>query len=197
MSETDWQSRYEADDTPWDKGVAAPPLLDYLSGHPMTGKILVPGCGRGHEVRALGAVAGADVTGLDLAPTAVEQARGVAVAGDSAQRIRFVSGDFLRPNPEWIGGFDWIVEHTCFCAISPADRPAYARAAAAILRPGGKLFAIFYLRPDHSGGPPFGASKEELDSLFGGDFELLEEWVPASAFPGREGRELVRVLKRR
>jgi SAM-dependent methyltransferase len=197
MEPTDWQARYEAEDTPWDKGVAAPPLVDYLKGHPVGGTILVPGCGRGHEVRALGAFPDAAVTGLDLAPTAVEQARSVPVFQEVARRLRFVAGDFLHPSPEWLGTFDWIVEHTCFCAILPEERPAYARAAAALLKPGGKLFAIFYLTPDHAGGPPFGASKEELDGLFGADFRLLEEWVPASAFPGREGRELVRILERK
>ncbi len=106
-------------------------------------------------------------------------------------------GDFLHPAPEWLGAFDWIVEHTCFCAIPPKDRTAYARAAVTVLKPGGRLFAIFYLTPDSIEGPPFGSSREELDALFGPSFRLIEEWVPASAFPGREGRELVRILERR
>ncbi|SDT86433.1 Thiopurine S-methyltransferase (TPMT) [Verrucomicrobium sp. GAS474] len=194
-SPTDWQARYEAADTPWDKGVAAPPLVDYLARHPMSGSILVPGCGRGHEVRALAAAPGARVTGLDLAPTAVEQARG-ASAG-MTERPCFLEGDFLHPMPaEWGGPFDWIVEHTCFCAILPSERPAYARATAALLRPGGKLFAIFYMTPGHDDGPPFGSAPEELDGLFSPVFRLLEEWVPTTAFPGREGRERVRILER-
>ena len=70
------------------------------------------------------------------------------------------------PDPGFTGGFDWVWEHTCFCAISPSLRQAYARAVASALRPGGEFLAVFYLDPGYSSpdeGPPFGVSKEELD----------------------------------
>ena len=103
---------------------------------------------------------------------------------------------------EWRGRFDWVVEHTCFCAIDPARRADYVRAVAGALRPGGHLLAIFYLNPWNAGepapsggGPPFPTSAEELDRLFVGSFDLLEEWVPTHAYRGREGRELLRLLR--
>jgi hypothetical protein len=34
-----------------------------------------------------------------------------------------------------------------------------------------------------------------LDALFA-DWKVVESYVPAISFPGREGRELVRVLKK-
>lgn len=69
----DWNAAYEDDDTPWDKGIAAPPLRAFLAKHPIRGRVLVPGCGLGHDVRLL-AEQGASVVGLDIVPKAVRQA---------------------------------------------------------------------------------------------------------------------------
>jgi methyl halide transferase len=191
----EWQRRYEENDTPWDKGAPSPVLTDYLRESPIAGHILVPGCGRGHDARALAAQSGADVTGLDLSPAAVTEAQ--RLAHSAPGQLRFVAGDFFNPPAEWTGTFDWIVEHTCFCAIDPRQRANYARSAPSLLRAGGRLFGIFYLNPGRDPGPPFPVSREELSALFDPHFALLEEWVPPTAFPGREGRELVRILQKR
>jgi SAM-dependent methyltransferase len=189
----DWEARYQTGDTPWEKAAPAPPLLEWLARHELHGHVLVPGCGSGHEVRAL-ARAGALPIGLDLAPSAITRAESFPRAGSERYRV----DNFLALPPELVGQFDWIVEHTCFCAIDPSLRANYAAAAAAALKPGGRLLAIFYLDPDHAEpGPPYGVTRAELDALFDSHFELLEEFVPTAAFPGREGRELVRVLRRR
>jgi SAM-dependent methyltransferase len=190
----EWQRRYEENDTPWDKGAPSPALVDYLRENPIAGRILVPGCGRGHEARALAAQAGAEVVGLDLSAAAVAEAR--KLAPETMPNLRFITGDFFALPPDLDGAFDWIVEHTCFCAIDPHRRGDYVRAAARALRDGGMLFGIFYLEPDSDPGPPFRVSRDELSALFVPHFTLLEEWVPRASFPGREGRELVRVLRR-
>ena len=53
--DTDWNERYRQGDTPWDKGRASPALLAWLNQNPgiMTGTVLIPGCGTGHDVRAI------------------------------------------------------------------------------------------------------------------------------------------------
>jgi hypothetical protein len=52
----DWEQRYETGDTPWEKGAPAPPLLEWLESRgSIRGDILVPGCGSGHDVRAIAA----------------------------------------------------------------------------------------------------------------------------------------------
>ena len=193
----EWQRRYEEKDTPWDKGAAAPALVKFLREQPMSGRVLVPGCGRGHEARALAMRAETTVVGLDLAATAVRQARELTDPSARRGNISFVEGDFFALPAEFQGSFDWLVEHTCFCAIEPSQREDYARAAASALRTGGRIFAIFYLNPDTESGPPFAVSKEELSELFKPYFELVEEWVPEESFPGREERELVRILRKR
>ena len=98
--------------------------------------------------------------------------------------------------------FDWVFEHTCFCALEPARRVDYVRAITRALKPEGALLAIFFLNPwdpgemPEEGGPPFEVTREELDLLFGTHFELVEELKPRRAYPEREGREIIRLLRR-
>jgi SAM-dependent methyltransferase len=169
--------------------------VDFLSENRVDGRVLVPGCGFGHDVRAL-AAQGAEVVGLDIAPSAVEGARRFPRVADE----RYEVGDlFALPEP-MRGAFDWVWEHTCFCAIDPARRADYVAAVHAALKPGGRLLAIFYLDPGNASpeeGPPFEVSVAELDRLFLPWFELEREWLPRRAYPGREGREWMRVLRRR
>ena len=193
----EWQRRYEQNDTPWDKGTPAPALVRYIETNTISGRILVPGCGRGHEVRALANHIDSLVVGLDLSPMAITDATRLAAQAGLEARASFIAGDFFQLPPNLVGSFDWVVEHTCFCAIEPRQRPGYALAASSALRPGGKIFGIFYLNPDKETGPPFAVSKEELDQLFGPHFALLEQWVPTESFPGRESRELIRIMQRR
>lgn len=189
---TDWNRRYAEDDTPWDKGEAHPVLREMLAHGVLSGRILVPGCGTGHDVREL-ARRGLEVVGLDVAPIAIECARAHKPVG---QEI-FILGDLFDLPAEMRGTFDGIFEHTCFCAIDSARRADYAEAVAAALRPGGRLLAVFYATPDNGGeGPPFGCTTEEIDALFGGNFRLLEERAEIPTFAEREGRELLRLYER-
>ena len=193
----EWQRRYEAEDTPWDKGRPAPPLAKFLRENRIAGRVLVPGCGKGHDVRALGAQPSISVVGLDLAPAAIAQAKALTDEKKSGTNVNFIVGDFFHLPKNLIRSFDWVVEHTCFCALDPGQREDYVRAADSALRTDGKIFGIFYLTPDVETGPPFAISREEISRLFDPHFTLVEEWVPEECFPGRENRELVRVMQKR
>ncbi len=199
---TDWENCYRIGQTPWEKGAPAPPLLEWLAqpGHRLTGDVLVPGCGLGHDVRAIARTGDARVVGLDLSAAALEQAESFPKAGSES----YMRADLFAWSPKSAGRFDWVFEHTCFCAIDPARRSDYVRAVAGTLRPGGCLLAIFYLRPwaqgeppPPGGGPPFGIATEELDAFFNADFELIDAWTPTRAYPGREEREQMRLLRRK
>jgi SAM-dependent methyltransferase len=190
-----WEECYQSGNTPWDKAAPAPELASSLSEGLLQGRVLVPGCGLGHDVRAIATAGALEVVGLDLAPSAVQEAK----THGSLQNTSFLLGDFFALPKEFTGHFDWIWEHTCFCAIPRADRPKYVQAARNALRPGGGLLALFFLNPDMEDpeqGPPFGVSPEDLDRYFWGAFALEREWLPRATYPGREGRELVRLLRR-
>jgi methyl halide transferase len=183
---TDWEERYQTRDMPWEKGEPSPGLVDFLANHPHSkrGAVLVPGCGTGHDARAW-AKAGFSVTGCDLAPSAIQISREkTAAAGLS---IEFLQADFLRDSPP--RQFDWVFEHTLFCAIDPEQRPDYVAAVLRWLKPGGSYLAVNYLIPDKDG-PPFGTTRAELLDRFSPHFDLLEDWVPRS-YPNRTNLELM------
>ncbi|MEI6323455.1 MAG: methyltransferase domain-containing protein [bacterium] len=188
----DWEERYRTGDTPWEKGFAAPPLTDLLTRHAIRGTVLVPGCGSGHDVRAM-ASQGASVLGLDIAESAIISARSFQRAGGES----YEQGDLFALPASWYGRFDWVVEHTCFCAISPCRRTDYLRAVNEVLKPNGHYFGIFYLNPDTEEGPPFRVSREEIARFFDPNFDLLEEWIPEHSFEGRVGRELCQLRRKR
>ncbi len=188
----DWNRRYEMDDTPWDQGEAHPVLLDMLTHGTLVGRVLVPGCGTGHDVREL-ARRGLEVVGLDVASLALERALSHALVGRETYQL----GDLFHAPEHWHHHFDGIFEHTCFCAIEPARRPDYVAAVAEVLKPGGHLLAVFFVNPDNNGqGPPFGCTAAELDVLFGEKFRLREEHRAIPTYPERAGRELLRVYQR-
>ena len=198
-STVDWQQQYETGNTPWDRGGPAPGLAAWLRDHRLHGRVLVPGCGTGHDLLALADSGAAEVIGLDIAPAAV------ALAAERCRPRREVSvvmGDLFKDAAGvFRGTCDWVFEHTCYCAIPPARRPDYVAAVHAALRPGGRLLAVFYLRPwepheDQLQGPPFGTESAALDAMFAGRFRTEASWVPTAAYPGREGREEMRLMVR-
>jgi len=183
---TDWEARYQAHDMPWEKGEPSPGLVDFLASHPELprGDVLAPGCGTGHDVRAW-AKAGFRATGCDFAPSAIALSRErTAAAGLEAE---FIQGDFLRDPPSRL--FDWIFEHTLFCAIDPSERDLYVQAVGRWLKPGGNYLAVYYLIPDQDG-PPFGTTREEVVRRFSPRFDIVSEWTPRS-YPNRTNLELI------
>ena len=178
----DWNNAYETGDTPWDKGYASPPLLEFLKRQAVTARVLVPGCGSWHDVRAL-AADGADVVGMDIAPTGIRKAEAFPASGQE----RYVLGDFLNLAAEHCGVYDWVVEHTCLCAIEPGERAAYAAAVRRALKPGGHFLAVFFREVSqcNGDGPPHPISREETDALFLDAFEQVEAFVPMASYPSR------------
>jgi methyl halide transferase len=185
MKQCHWEHRYRIGQTNWEKGAPSPGLVDFLAAHPTLprGSVLVPGCGTGHDVRAF-AAAGFAATGLDFAPSAIALAKErTEAAGLGAC---FSRKDFLRSKPA--RRFDWLFEHTLFCAINPADREAYLRAVLQWLKPDGQFLAIHYMIPSQGNEPPFGVTRRELWQRFSPHFELVAEWTPRS-YPNRLGLE--------
>lgn len=197
--QTDWEQCYVNGETPWDQGAPSPVLVDYLEANEVTGNVAVPGCGSGHDVIEIARrTEQVTVLGLDLSQSAVALANGRLAAFQNAT-VR--AADIFDLDPSLHGQFDWIWEHTCYCAIDPKQRSDYVTAVDRLLKPGGKLLAVFYLDPkgreDGLIGPPFGTSTAELDERFEARFSVERSEIPDVAYPGREGRELMRVLRKK
>ena len=190
----DWDEKYRKGEALWDKGTPAPVMRQYLARHAVRGRALVPGCGRGHEV-ALAVEHGLDATGLDIAPTAVAKAR--ALYPHLAEC--FVTGSLFDPPEEMRGAYDVVLEHTCMSGLHPTLRKDYRRGVDLTLRRGGLLIGVWFINPaldPGNEGPPFPFSVADLTALFAEGYEIEEDYIPDVAFPGREGRERVRVLRR-
>jgi SAM-dependent methyltransferase len=192
MSQAYWENLYQAGDLRWDKGAPSPGLVDFIASHPQLpgATVCVPGGGTGHDA-GVWARAGFRVYGYDLAPSAVRLSRERAAADGWSAAFRVA--DFLRAEPPF--PFDWLFEHTLFCAIQPGEREAYVAAARRWVKPGGHFLAVNYLIPD-TDGPPFGTTRDEIVHRFSPQFELLEDWVPRS-YPNRTGLERMFWWRRR
>ncbi|HXG47257.1 MAG TPA: methyltransferase domain-containing protein [Methylomirabilota bacterium] len=187
-----WEKRYQTGDMPWEKGEPSPGLVDFLAAHPELprGRVAVPGCGTGHDVRAW-ARAGFEAWGFDFADSAIRL--GLERTEAAGLKARFVRSNFLKDPPP--AAFDWLFEHTLFCAIHPHDRDDYVRSVGRWLAPGGQFLAVHYLIPDTEG-PPFGTTREEILARFSPQFTLIEDWVPRS-YPNRTGLERMFWWRRR
>ena len=123
-------------------------------------RVLVPGCGRGHEAVAL-AKAGFEVTAIDFAASAVEHLQ--TELQSQGLRANVIQADlftFCESEP-----FDAIYEQTCLCAIDPSQWETYQQLLACWLRPSGKLLALFMQSGQHHT-PPFSCEMPAMRSLF-------------------------------
>src|SRR5438045_4375159 len=118
MSEKEWETRYQTGDMPWEKGEASPGLVDFLNENPKLarGTVCVPGCGTGHDAREW-AEAGFSAFGFDIAPSAIQLSNEKTTA--AGLTAKFQLADFLHDEPPF--QFDWVFEHTLFCAIDPGE----------------------------------------------------------------------------
>ncbi|MFM7182785.1 MAG: methyltransferase domain-containing protein [Verrucomicrobiales bacterium] len=193
----DWESRYQNQDTPWDKGRSHPVTGELANQTLPEGAILAPGCGAGWDLAALAETHSTRrIIGLDIAPSAVEAARKNNL---HFPRVEAHLGDFLSGGIDpTFGPIALIWEHTCFCAIHPTQREAYAAAAARALPSGGFLCGVFFIELDDGGsGPPWNCPQPEWRAIFAADFEVVRAGAVHTTFPGRDGEEWGAVLRRR
>ena len=154
------------------------------------GRVLVPGCGSGYEVRFF-AERGDDVLGIDFADAALERSR--QTLGELARHVRKADFFALDEPP-----FDLVYERTFLCALPRALWPQWGARIPALVRPGGSLAGFFFL-DDNPRGPPFGIAPERLHQLLDGNFRLIEDTpVPAAeSVPVLAGKERWQVWMRR
>ena len=179
-----WQGRYRAGETGWDLGGPCPVFVELLGSPlaPPPGRVAFPGCGAGHDVR-LFRERGYDAVGFDFAT----RPEGVPV----------VELDVFELGRRYPGGFDAVVEYTCYCAIDPRRRAEYAAALHDALRPGGVLVALLFPVERREEGPPFGVDESEITGVLGAGMELVHLETPASSVEPRRGRERLAILRKR
>jgi SAM-dependent methyltransferase len=182
-----WESKYQAAEYRWDLGEPAPPLVHFFEqgNAPKVGQVGVLGCGRGHDAIFL-AQRGFGVTAIDFAPGAI--ASTVALAQEKEVEVRGLVANIFDLPASYQHQFDYLFEHTCFCAIAPERRVDYVQLAATILKPQGIFYGIFFTH-SRDGGPPFGSTVEMIRDLFSPHFNILTLEAIAHSTPSRQGEE--------
>ena len=171
----DWETRFAADDTPWERPGLHPAMLAWAEAGALEPgmRIIIPGCGRSPELAFL-AAHGLDVTGADLSSTALAfQRQALDKAGLDATLLE---GDVLAHRPAT--PYDRVYEQTFLCAIPPRLRVDYERLLCEWLKPGGHLLALF-MQKDEPGGPPYGCALPAMHELFPADRWV---WPPDNSF---------------
>ena len=184
-----WEKRFRESVTPWDAGGIPSALKQFLDGELRRGRVLIPGCGSGYEVRAF-VEAGYEVLAVDFAEAALERAR--RILGPLAGRVRladFFEFDFETP-------FDLIYERAFLCALPRHLWPRYAPRVSQLLKPEGRLAGFFYF-DDGERGPPFGLKTGELEVLLGTPFVRVADAAVADSIPIFQGKERWQVWKLR
>ncbi len=180
-----WNTRYLKDDTPWDFEGIPEALRAFLKKKGKGARVLIPGCGSGHEITAF-AEAGYEVTAIDFAPFAVERARRMV---GPALADRVLLGDFFHH--DFPGeSFDVIYERSFVCSFTPDRRHAYRDRVAQLLKYRGLLVGFYYYnKPVLSEGPPFGFAWSTADDLFAQYFLLVKDDPVKDSLPLFAGRE--------
>ncbi len=153
----------------WETGRPQPAVLGLLDASEIRGRVLDVGCGTGLHA-ALVASRGHEVTGLDVVPRAIERAR--ARARDAGVEVRLLVGDVLELESlgDALGApFDTVLDVGLFHVLQPADRHAYARALAGVVRRGGAGFVLAWSDRNAFGRGPARVSRRELRHAFRSD----------------------------
>jgi len=190
-----WEACYETEMDNWDLGGPVP-VFERIASEISKGRICVIGCGRGYDAVTF-AKAGFEVTAIDFAQTAVLASRENARKEEVEMTV--LREDLFDLPDELHGQFDYVLEYTCFCAISPERRFEYDRVIWQLLKPEGKLLGLFFPldKDDDEGGPPWGVNISELHTLFGLHWNLESEEMPKESIESRADREVMMIWKKK
>ena len=190
-----WEACYETEMDNWDLG-GPTPVFERIASEIPKGRICVIGCGRGYDAVTF-AKAGFEVTAIDFAQTAVLSSRENARKEEVEMTV--LREDFFDLPDELHDQFDYVLEYTCFCAISPERRFEYDRVIWQLLKPKGKLLGLFFpLDKDiGEGGPPWGVNISELHALFSLHWNLESEEMPKESIEPRADREVMMIWKKK
>lgn len=158
-----WDASYTGEmPAPWDIGRPQPTFVRLADEGRLAGRVLDSGCGTG-ENALLAASRGADVVGIDVAPTAIMRAR--AKAAERGLTARFEVADAL--NAGHLGlEVDTIIDSGVFHVFDDEDRARYVASLAAVLRPGGSCYLMCFSDAQPGDWGPRRVRADELRSAF-------------------------------
>lgn len=133
------------------------------------GRAAVICCGRGDDCRQLGR-AGFEVVGFDFSSLALRQAGEKTEPADGS--IEYLERDVLAIGHEFPAAFDLVLENKGLCTIRPDRRAEFTDSLWRLLKPGGRILALFFPLDGRTGGPPYGLTDAQLRQDFAPHFEF-------------------------
>jgi SAM-dependent methyltransferase len=171
-----WDASYTGGTrAPWDIGRPQPALVRLADEGRLAGRLLDAGCGTG-ENALLAASRGADVTGVDVAPTAIARAR--AKASERGLSARFEVADALDLGRLGLTA-DTVIDSGVFHVFGDGDRARYVASLAAVLRPGGVCYLMCFSDRQPGTWGPRRVRADELRAAFS-DGWAVESITPAT-----------------
>lgn len=178
-----WNNRYLDQKTGWDIGHPSPAIIEFFIDKNNLSSILIPGCGNAYEGEFLFNQGFANLT---LADFAAETKKNFLRRCGNFDPEKFVVGDFF----ELKGQFDYIIEQTFFCALTPHLREDYVIKMKELLHPDGKLVGLMFNADLNTEYPPYGGCQEEYLDLFSKHFSVVNLSNCDNSIVPRAGREL-------
>jgi SAM-dependent methyltransferase len=120
----------------WDIGGPQPVIAELAMSGAIRGRVLDVGCGPGDHVIYL-AARGHQVTGIDIAPTAIRRA--IARADELGLDIEFLVADATTLDGVAEQQFDTVLDSGLYDSLSPSQRRAYLAALGKVVAPGARL----------------------------------------------------------
>jgi cyclopropane fatty-acyl-phospholipid synthase-like methyltransferase len=192
-----WELTYRntsPEDLPWNAGMVDGDLRDLLKTlTDKPGKVYDLGCGPGHDAAFL-AKEGWNVTAVDISPAALELAKKTAAQSGFERKITFLNADVLTLKNS--GDAALVHDRGCFHTLPSESWGDYVRMVAGLLQKNGFLALKVFSFKEPDGARPYRFTKEELQKLFGSDFELTD--LKETIFQGpREPKALFCVFRKR
>jgi len=193
LNENFWNNRYLEKDTGWDLGAISPAIKKWFDTKKNKDlQILIPGAGKGHEVKYGFDHGFNNIHYLDISTEAV------AFFKDNCPNLpkeQILISDFFDLKKDLF--FDVVIEQTFFCAINPALRKSYVKKTHEILKKNGYIIGLLFNKKFDTQGPPFGGFHEEYVELFSKLFviEKLENSIN-SAIPRKENEFWIKMRKK-
>jgi cyclopropane fatty-acyl-phospholipid synthase-like methyltransferase len=192
-----WDAVYTADTPPpWDIGRPQPAFVRLADDGLLRGQLLDAGCGRGEQA-LLAAAHGADAMGVDISPSAIEQAR--RKAAERGLTVRFEVADALNLGQLGLT-FDTVIDCGLFHTFDDDGRARYVTSLASVLRPGGRCYLMCFSDRQPGEFGPRRVRQDELRATFSDGWSVesiaADSFEVNAGFPGRTARAWLATIER-
>ncbi|WP_370936964.1 methyltransferase domain-containing protein [Amycolatopsis sp. cg13] len=156
-----WDESYQDGPAPWDLGRPQPAIVELAAEGAFHGTVLDAGCGTGENALHL-AAAGLSIVGIDVAETAVAQAK--EKARERGLTAEFAVGDAFRLSTlDWT--FDTVLDCGLFHTFDARERQTYVGSLASVTEPGARLHMLCFRDAGADSGP-HPVTQAELEAPF-------------------------------